>query len=77
MKGVIIMYLEDEYQYKNYKSTFGVKTISNKKYFYKQTKNINEEIEGFNIVNSIYIIPKIILSGSMIFIDIPLVICYF
>jgi len=58
------MYLEDEYQYKNYKSTFGVKTISNKKYFYKQTKNINEEIEGFNIVNSIYIIPKIIYCDN-------------
>lgn len=48
-----------EYIYKNSKSSFGIKTISNKKYFYKKTKNIDKEISGFNDVNQIYIVPKI------------------
>ena len=53
------MVTKTEYIYKNSKSCFGIKTISNKKYFYKKTKNINKEIEGFNEVNQIYKVPKI------------------
>lgn len=55
---------DENYEYKNSKSTFGVKTISNKKYFYKKTKNLNKEIEGFNEVNRIYSIPKIIYCDN-------------
>ena len=56
---VILVVIDNGYIYKNSKCTFGVKTISNKKYFYKKSKNINKEIDGFNIVNQIYIVPKI------------------
>ena len=51
--------LQAETIYKNSKCCFGTKTIDNKKYFYKKTKNINKEIEGFNVVNQIYKVPKI------------------
>ena len=53
------MNIIDEYIYKNSKATFGVKIVDNKKYFYKKTKNVNKEVDGFNEVNRIYVVPKI------------------
>lgn len=54
------MMLKKEYEFKTSKSTFGVKNINNKNYFYKKIKNTDIEIEGFNRVNKIYTIPKIL-----------------
>ena len=54
------MMMKNEYEFKTSKSTFGVKNIKNKKYFYKRTEKINKEVEGFNKVKHIYTVPKII-----------------
>lgn len=51
---------KSEYEFKNSKSTYGVKNINNRKFFFKKIKNIDTEIDGFNRVNKIYKIPKII-----------------
>lgn len=59
------MVIENGNIYKNSKCTFGVKTIQDKKYFYKKTKNINKEVDGFNVVNQIYIVPKIAYCDDM------------
>lgn len=64
VRGVIEMLNKHEYEYKNTKSIFGVKIIANKKYFYKKTKNINKEIFGFNEVNQIYDVPKIVYCDN-------------
>lgn len=58
------MTIKQEHIYKSTKAEFGIKIIDNKKYFYKKTKNCNKEIQGFNEVNSIYIIPKIVACNN-------------
>ncbi len=50
---------EKRYEYKNSKSIFGIKEIDNKKYFYKKTKNLQKELDGYNEINKIYKTPKI------------------